>query len=53
MGSQTKKIVRHLAQPELEKTFTDFVTERPLDLKLRKLTRRVTNQLRTRKARKA
>lgn len=48
----SKQIARHLNQTEEEKSFTDFVRERPLDTTYRKLVRRALNAKRTRKAKK-
>lgn len=52
MGSLSKRIVRKVSEPEEKKGFTDFVQERPLDLIVRRLHRRIGNATRTRKARK-
>jgi hypothetical protein len=50
--SLAKGIRKRLATPEEKKGFTDFVKERPLDLTLRRLTRKVAAGHRTRKASK-
>lgn len=48
----SKQIQRHLNTPEEKKAFTDFIRERPLDVKYRRLVKRALNAVRTRKAKK-